>query len=63
MSKREYHNLLARLGIGVAGRVFGVSRAQAIRYSTGTSPIPQPTAKLIRLSARLKLTAADLQEL
>jgi hypothetical protein len=60
MTRREYRDMLDHLQIGVveAGKVFGMSKRQAIRYAQGDSKIPTPVAKLVRLTAAQSKTLA-----
>jgi len=63
MTKGEYRRILETLEIGVleAGRVFGISRRQTIRYNNGETAIPDPVAKLMRLTIAQNLTAAEVK--
>jgi len=63
MTPEEYGSALDALGLSIASAAdhLGLSRRQSQRYATGTSPVADPVAKLLRLAIRTGLTANDLK--
>jgi hypothetical protein len=51
MNAQQYRSALKRLDLSHQGAAdhLGISRRQSIRYATGTSPIPEPVARLLRM--------------
>jgi hypothetical protein len=62
MTANQYRTALDRLGLTQAGAAawLGVSIRTAHGYANG-SPIPEATAKLLRLMVRLKLRPEDVK--
>ena len=65
MEQKEYLKAITKLGLTRlgAGKTFGLSGRQAQRISGGRTKVTGPLGKLIRLSLRFELSAADIQEL
>jgi hypothetical protein len=63
MTAAEYRTALAKLGLSIVGSAehLGVSHRQSQRYASGTSPVADPVAKLLRLAIRIGLNAEDLK--
>ena len=61
MTKKQFAEALTKLDVLIthAGEVLGVSERQAIRYQQGTSKIPGPVGKLLKLALAKKLTADE----
>lgn len=63
MTAEEYRATLDKFGVSIVGSAeyLGVSRRQSQRYADGTTSVPNPVAKLLRLAIRTGLTANDLK--
>lgn len=63
MSKNQYKKAIAALGLSQvnAGLWLGISARTSQGYALGEYPIPEPTAKLLRLVLRLKLDPDDVK--
>jgi len=63
MSTDEYRAALNKLGLSIVASAehLGLSYRQSQRYASGTSPVADPVAKLLRLAIRIGLCANDLK--
>lgn len=64
MSPAQYDSAMAALELLTQGRqaaFLGVSLRTAHGYANGSSPIPEVTAKLLRLMVRLKLAPEEVR--
>ena len=63
MSTDEYRAALNKLGLSIVASAehLGLSYRQSQRYASGTSPVADPVAKLLRLAIRIGLSANDLK--
>ena len=63
MSTDEYRAALNKLGLSIVASAehLGLSYRQSQRYASGTSPVADPVAKLLRLAIRIGLSASDLK--
>lgn len=62
MTRNQYRAALAALGLSQAGAAefLGISIRSSHGYANG-EPIPEPTAKLLRLMLRLKIKPSDVK--
>ena len=63
MTPNQYRAAIAALGLSQegAGRWLGISPRASQGYALGEYPVPEPTAKLLRLVIRLKLKPEDVR--
>jgi hypothetical protein len=63
MTTEEYRAALNKLGLSIVASAehLGLSYRQSQRYASGTSPVADPVAKLLRLAIRTGLSASDLK--
>ncbi len=63
MTAAQYRQAIAKLGLSQhrAADWLGISRRTSQGYALGESPVPEPTAKLLRLMARLKIMPEDVK--
>ena len=63
MTTAEYRAALNKLGLSIVASAehIGLSHRQSQRYASGTSPVADPVAKLLRLAIRIGLGANDLK--
>lgn len=63
MTARQYKAAIKKLGLAQipAGVWLGIGGRTSQGYALGEHPIPEPTAKLLRLCVRLKLDPADVK--
>jgi len=62
MSPAEYERVRAYFGLPNQrfAKLIGVHWRQAARYKSGATPVPEPTAKLLRTAINNHLTAEDI---
>jgi len=63
MTPIEYKSAIKALGLSqhAAGDWLGIGRRTSQGYALGESPVPEPTAKLIRLCVKLGLNPQEVQ--
>lgn len=63
MNAKQYQAAITKLGLSQVGaaRWLGISTRTSQHYAGGTRPVPEPTAKLLRLMIRLKLNPDDVK--
>ena len=63
MTAAEFRVALDQLGLSIVASAehLGLSYRQSQRYASGTSPVADPVAKLLRLAIRIGLCANDLK--
>jgi len=64
-TKTHFRQALETLGISItqAGEVLGLSERQGWRYAEGTTKVPGPLKKLLRLAIAKKIKPDDLRAL
>jgi len=62
MTPTQYRTAIKALGLSqhLAGDWLGIGRRTSQGYALGEYPVPEPTAKLLRLMIRLKLKPDDV---
>ena len=65
MTAEQYRAALERLGFSQirGGKWLGIAGRTSQNYANGATPIPEPTARLIRLVLKLKLTPDQASKL
>ena len=63
MTPAQYKNAIAALDLSQerAADWLGIGRRTSQAYAIGESPVPEPIAKLLRLTVRLKLEPEDVK--
>jgi len=63
MTAAQYKAAIARLGLSQerAGDWLGIGRRTSQGYALGETPVPEPTAKLLRLVVKLGLKPEDVK--
>ena len=63
MTPTQYKAALKALGLSqhLAGDWLGIGRRTSQGYALGEYPVPEPTAKLLRLCVKLKLKPEDVK--
>jgi hypothetical protein len=63
VTPNQYKAAIATLGLSQerAGEWLGISPRTSQGYALGEYPVPEPTAKLLRLVVRLKLKPEDVK--
>ena len=63
MTPTQYKAAIAKLGLSQerAGDWLGIGRRTSQGYALGEYPVPEPTAKLLRLVVKLGLTPEDVK--
>jgi hypothetical protein len=65
MTKKQFAEALDKLNLPITHvlTALGVSPRQAFRYQEGTSKVPGPVSKLLKLAIAKKMTPDDLRAL
>lgn len=63
MTPTQYRTAIKALGLSQerAGEWLGIAPRTSQGYALGEYPVPEPTAKLLRLCVRLKLEPEDVR--
>ena len=63
MTSKQYRKAIESLGLSQqqAARWLGISPRTSQNYALGETRIPEPVAKLLRLTMKLKLKAEDIE--
>jgi DNA-binding transcriptional regulator YiaG len=63
MTAKQYQAAIDKLGLSqaAAARWLGLSLRTSQHYAAGTRPVPEPTAKLLRLMLRLELKPGEVK--
>ena len=63
MTANQYKAAIKQLGLSqvAAGRWLGISPRQSQSYAIGEYPVPEPTAKLLRLCISQKLDPKEVR--
>jgi hypothetical protein len=65
MTKNQYRAAIKKLGLSQprAATWLGIALRTSQNYALGVTPVPEPTARLLRLAIKLKLTPEEAAKL